>query len=160
MGFAALMRDPAVYASGFDLPHPSVEQWHHTLQRHGPNDHWLGAIAEDQLVGWGCITVQSDMRRRHAGVLGLAIARAWWGRGVGTAVMRELLSLADDWLNLQRLELSVFTSNARAVALYERHGFETEGTQRAHALRAGRFEDTYLMSRLHPRPASVAVRAR
>jgi L-phenylalanine/L-methionine N-acetyltransferase len=152
---AMLMRDPEIYRSMLDLPHPAVEDWQHTLSKLGPNDHWLCALAEDQLVGWGSLTVHADMARRHTAQLGVVVARAWWGRRVGSALMRELLNLADDWLNLQRVELSVFTGNARAVELYQRHGFEVEGTQRALALREGRYADAYLMSRLHPRPAVV-----
>lgn len=155
---AMLMRDPEVYRNVFDLPHPVMGDWQNTLSRLGPNDHWLCAIADDELVAWGSLAVHADMARRHTAQLGVVVARAWWGRRVGSALMRELLNLADDWLNLQRVELSVFTGNARAVELYERHGFAIEGTQRALALREGRYTDAYLMSRLHPRPAVVGGR--
>ena len=152
---AMVMRDPEVYRGVLDLPHPAVEDWQRTLSTLGANDHWLCAIAEDQLVAWGGLTVHADMARRHSAQLGLVVARPWWGRRIGSELMGELLNLADDWLNLQRVELSVFTGNERAVGLYKRHGFDVEGTQRAHALREGRYADAYLMSRLHPRPAVV-----
>ena len=155
LSLAMLMRDPEIYRSVLDLPHPAVEGWQHTLSRLGTNDHWLCAIVEGDLVAWGSLTVHADMARRHSAQLGLVVARPWWGRRIGSALVGELLNLADDWLNLQRVELSVFTGNERAVGLYKRHGFDVEGTQRAHALREGRYADAYLMSRLHPRPAVV-----
>ena len=51
-----------------------------------------------------------------------------------------------------RIELTVYTDNARAIALYEKSGFVHEGTHRAYALRHGRFVDAHAMARLHPDP--------
>ncbi|WP_246777034.1 hypothetical protein [Microvirga sp. VF16] len=42
--------------------------------------------------------------------------------------MRELVDAADDWLGLRRMELTVYTDKGRAIRLYQRFGFETEGT--------------------------------
>ena len=50
-------------------------------------------------------------------------------------------------MNPKRLELTVFVDNAPAIALYERHGFTTEGTFRAYAFRDGVFVDAYAMAR-------------
>ncbi|ANY77849.1 GNAT family acetyltransferase [Microvirga ossetica] len=70
------------------------------------------------------------------------------GRGIGTRLLRELIEIADDWLNLRRIELTVYVDNARAIALYERHGFEIEGTHRDYAFRGGAFVDAYAMARV------------
>ena len=72
------------------------------------------------------------------------------GRGVGTALMTAAIELADRWLNLQRLELSVYTDNLAAMALYRKFGFSIEGTCRAYAFRDGEYVDAYMMARLHP----------
>ncbi len=71
-------------------------------------------------------------------------------RGIGRALMGEIITIADDWYNLRRLELTVFTDNAPAIALYERFGFEREGTHRAFAYRAGAYIDAYAMARIRP----------
>ncbi len=42
--------------------------------------------------------------------------------------MQAVLDIADNWLNLTRLELTVFADNERAVRLYTRTGFEVEGS--------------------------------
>jgi putative acetyltransferase len=55
----------------------------------------------------------------------------WQGKGVGSALMRAALDLADNWLGLRRLELNVHADNERAIALYRKFGFEIEGTHRA-----------------------------
>ncbi len=43
--------------------------------------------------------------------------------------MSEILDLADTWLMLVRIELGVFTDNEKAIKLYEKFGFEIEGTK-------------------------------
>jgi putative acetyltransferase len=53
--------------------------------------------------------------------------------------------------------LQVYTDNVAALALYRKFGFDREGTLRAHALRDGRFVDSHLMARLHPRQPQVDV---
>jgi putative acetyltransferase len=42
--------------------------------------------------------------------------------------MRACVDLADKWLNLTRLGLEVYTDNEPEIRLYERFGFEREGT--------------------------------
>jgi putative acetyltransferase len=91
-----------------------------------------------------------DGRRNHAAHLGMGVHDDYAGRGIGTALLRALLDTADNWINLKRLELTVFVDNAPAVALYERHGFENEGTLRAYAFRNGAFVDAYAMARIRP----------
>ena len=74
----------------------------------------------------------------------------WQGKGIGTALMRACVEMADKWLNLTRLELEVYTDNEAAIRLYERFGFEREGTLRQYAFRDGQYVDSYLMARLRP----------
>ena len=64
--------------------------------------------------------------------------------------MQAALELADGWLNYQRLELSVYTDNLAALALYRKFGFVIEGTFRAYAFRDGQYVDSYAMARMHP----------
>ncbi len=86
---------------------------------------------------------RQEGRRGHVGVIGMAVHDAYAGRGAGTALMAAAVDQADRWLlNLVRLELCVWTDNARAIALYERFGFEREGvTAQLHALRDGAYTD-------------------
>tara|TARA_B100001105_G_scaffold255365_1_gene254351 strand:- start:3983 stop:4501 length:519 start_codon:yes stop_codon:yes gene_type:complete len=84
-------------------------------------------------------------RVRHATSLALGVRRSHWGRGAGSALLTEALIWAR-LSGLVRVELTVHTSNERAVALYRRHGFEIEGTKRSSLLVNGRYVDEYLMS--------------
>ncbi len=78
----------------------------------------------------------------------MAVRDDWQGKGVGTALMEAALDLADNWLNLTRIELRVYVDNAAAIALYEKFGFEVEGTHRRLAFRDGEYVDSYSMARV------------
>ena len=108
----------------------------------------LVACVEGEVVGHLGLEAYARPRRRHAGEVGVAVRDDWQGRGVGTALMGAALELADDWLGLTRVELVVYADNAAGVALYEKFGFEVEGTHRRYAFRDGGYVDAYAMARL------------
>ena len=87
-------------------------------------------------------------RRRHAAHVGLIVHENWHAKGVGTALMKALIDSADNWLNLSRLELTVFTDNDPAVKLYKKLGFVIEGTHKKYAFRDGELADVYAMARV------------
>ncbi len=80
------------------------------------------------------------------------MAKDWQGQGVGDLLMAALTDWSDNWAHVLRIELTVFADNARAIALYQRHGFEKEGHMNAYALRDGIYTDACAMARLHPKP--------
>lgn len=106
------------------------------------------ALVEGKAVGSASLHRQERHRRSHAGDIGMAVHDAYAGRGVGTALLAALVDLADNWWNLRRIELDVYADNARAIALYERFGFEREGLRRAFAWRDGGYVDSLSMARL------------
>jgi len=141
--------DESVYAGTLQLPYPSREVWRKRLAEIPEGDYMLVACIGDEIVGnAGLHASGKSPRRAHVMHLGLAVCGKWQGKGVGTALMRALVDLADNWLNVIRLELTVFTDNERAVALYRKFGFEIEGTHRGYALRAGQYVDVYAMARV------------
>jgi putative acetyltransferase len=158
-GMARLMGDPATLGNLLQLPYPSVEAWRARLaelDQPGRIDLLLVAEADGGLVGnAGLNPVGTALRRRHAMHLGITIDKAWHGRGVGTQLMAALLDAADRWLGCLRIELTVYTDNEPAIALYRKFGFVIEGTHRAFALRDGLYVDALAMARLHPNPPRI-----
>lgn len=153
--FEAIWRtfqDESAYSGTLQLPYPSREAWRKRLAEPAETDYVLVACAGDEVVGHaGLHGAGKTPRRAHAMGIGLAVPSAWQGRGVGGALVGALVGLADGWLNVFRLELTVYADNARAIALYTRFGFEIEGTHRAYALRDGRYVDALAMARLNPK---------
>jgi len=109
------------------------------------------AVVSDRVVGMLSLdTFPNKPRRKHVGTFGICVHDEWQGKGVGAALMRAALDLADNWLNLTRMELEVYADNEAAIRLYERFGFEHEGTLRQHAFRDGKYVDAKMMARLRP----------
>lgn len=77
----------------------------------------------------------------------------WRGRGLGTEAVRLLVDFAFNDLNLHRVGLQVFRTNARAIRSYERAGFRREGTLREAAYVDGRYVDVLVMAVLHDEAA-------
>jgi putative acetyltransferase len=141
---------PNACAGTLQLPFTSLES---RERRHatGPADATrLVAVIGGKVIGMIFLVREANPRRIHAGSLGMAVHDAYAGRGVGTALMATIVELADNWLQLKRLELNVYADNARAIALYERFGFQREGLCRAYAWRGGAYVDSLTMARLRP----------
>ena len=158
---ARFMNDPAVFAGLMQLPFTNEEVWRTRLTEMcepGRQDLLLvGELHGDVVGSAGLHPVGTSLRRRHAMMLGISIAREAQGRGVGKAMMAALCDYADRWAGVLRLELCVYTDNEAAIALYRKFGFEIEGTHRAYALRDGRYADVHAMARLHPSPPRIGA---
>ncbi|MEO7908492.1 MAG: GNAT family protein [Roseiflexaceae bacterium] len=72
------------------------------------------------------------------------------GQGYGTEALGLALQFAFQELNLHRVQLTVFSYNQRAIALYEKLGFQREGIFREHLERDGTRFDMYLYGMLRP----------
>lgn len=147
----ALRRMPGVFENTMGLPSDRVVQTGEFIAGLDVDDHQFVAAAENgHVVGLAGLQLFANPRKRHAASLGIYVHTDYQNQGAGTALIKALLDLADNWLMLVRLELDVYTDNARAIHLYEKLGFEREGVLRKAAIRGGRYADLLMMSRLRP----------
>lgn len=158
---AEQLADPDVFPGLLQLPYANVEAWQQRLSAPAvPGSPELLLIAErdGHAVGnAGLHPAGPQLRRRHAMMLGISVSPSAQGQGIGNALMAAMLDYADNWAQVLRIELTVFSDNERAIRLYERHGFEHEGCHKAYALRNGVYVDALAMARLHPRQPVVRV---
>jgi putative acetyltransferase len=89
------------------------------------------------------------MKHRNSHIIylgGVAIDPDHIGRGIGTAMIRSAVELARQQ-GFKRMELTVATSNDRAIRVYERVGFRFEGVLRDYSYLAseGRYIDEQVM---------------
>jgi putative acetyltransferase len=140
---------PKVVWGTLQLPYSSSEKYRVRLAEPAQGAHTLVACIDGEVVGHLNLMTRPDSpRRKHAGGIGMGVHDDWQGKGVGSALMEALIDLADNWLNLTRLELTVYIDNEPAVKLYQKYGFEIEGQLRRYAFRAGQYVDVYHMARL------------
>jgi putative acetyltransferase len=129
----------------FPSERESVTRKH--LESFGPNDHVLVAEADGRVVAQAELHVR-DGKLRHTGWIAIAVHDAFWGRGIGRALIERLLDLADRWLGLVRVDLDVAADNKRAVDLYEKLGFVVEGRLRKARYFDGGYGDILIMARV------------
>jgi putative acetyltransferase len=147
----AIYMGPKAIAGTLQLPYPSLEGWRKRVADLAPDDYFLVATIAGDVVGNLLLHQTSrSPRRRHVATIAIAVRDDRHGQGIGAALMRAGIEMADGWFNYRRLELTVFTDNLAALGLYRRFGFAIEGTCLAYAFRDGRYVDTYAMARLHP----------
>jgi len=150
----ATFATPRAMAGTLQLPYPTADMWRKRIAENAVDDYLLVAEVAGKVVGnLGLHVASRSPRRRHAASIGMSVHDDWQRRGVGSALMAAAVDIADNWLNYRRVELTVYTDNTAALALYRKFGFEVEGTHRDYAFRDGRYIDAYAMARL--RPASV-----
>ena len=146
---------PKATSGTLQIPYPSMEMWRERLSKAPAELMLLVALVDGKLVGNAGLDLSPRRRRTHAAHLGMAVHDQYHNLGVGSALMAAITSQADNWLNLLRLELTVFTDNQAAIGLYQKFGFVIEGTHVAFALRNGEYADVYAMARLHPNQPRV-----
>ncbi|WP_411168243.1 GNAT family N-acetyltransferase [Clostridium sp. MB05] len=154
-GINALRRMPGVFENILGIPSERVKRNEDFIVNMDGNQHQFVAITknkngEEQIIGSAGLTINANPRTRHSGSIGIMIHKDYQNMGVGTALMEALLDVADNWLMLIRVELTVFEDNKRAIHLYEKFGFEKEGLKRLASIRNGKYENEYLMARINP----------
>jgi len=157
--YVRIMGDPEVFAGlNADAVHRRAIWRNRLTESTAPGKQDLLLVAEKagEVVGTAGLHPAGPMtRRRHAMLLGICVAKASQRQGIGSALMKALCDYADSWVGALRLELTVYTDNAGAIALYRKFGFVIEGTLRGYALRGGVYVDAHAMARLHPSPPRI-----
>jgi putative acetyltransferase len=139
---------PRVIWGTLQIPYPSIDIWRQRLTETPEGTIRLAACIEGEMVGQLDIHTLNYPRRKHAGqIIGMAVRDDCQGKGVGSALLQAALEMADQWLNLRRLELEVYADNEPAVHLYQKNGFVIEGTLTGYAYRAGQYVDVLTMAR-------------
>jgi RimJ/RimL family protein N-acetyltransferase len=104
----------------------------------------IQTLADDRLIGF--VGLDGILWNHGDSFVGIGLGeREYWGKGYGTDAMRLMLRYAFNELNLQRVSLTVFEYNPRAIRSYEKAGFVLEGRVRLSMKREGRRWDLIYM---------------
>jgi len=119
------------------------------VQMHGRNAGWLYLVAQvdGAVVGSLDFAARREPQKQHTGALSMLVAEEWRDRGIGTALLRTLLGWAREEPSIEKVGLSVVSTNAPAIHLYNKYGFGEEGRLRcANKLEGGQYADDFLMA--------------
>lgn len=128
----------------------SVDEERAILSKAAESENSLFLVAEVNRDIVGVLSYSGGRRKatRHVASLGLSVRAAWQGHGVGTDLLTEAIRRAKESGCIRRLELYVYADNERAIRLYKRLGFVTEGVREKAVLREGQYIDELAMALL------------
>ena len=86
-------------------------------------------LVDGKIVGIASIMWSHAIKTKHRASIGIALVREFWGQGIGTALMGELVRIAEESEDLLQIELDFIEGNSRARALYEKFGFRIVGVK-------------------------------
>lgn len=83
-GVAALYNEPAVCRQVLQMPFQSVEMWRKRLVMDNERRLQLVALQGAEVIGQLGLEQYLRVRQSHVGSLGMGVAPAWQGKGVGS----------------------------------------------------------------------------
>ncbi len=86
------------------------------------------ALLDGQIVGIGNVNPKRNnkVRYRHVCLIGVSVLKQFWGLGIASAIMNELINFAKK-VKFEQIELNVVSTNESAIHLYKKFGFVEEG---------------------------------
>jgi putative acetyltransferase len=137
-----------LYSDTLQLPFPTIARWQERLGDTSPSTFSFVACDGERIAGQITLRIEPNLRRRHVASFGMGVDASYHGQGVGSLLLKTITDLCDNWINVRRIELTVFVDNHAALALYQKFGFEIEGTSKCFAVRDGKFVDAHHMGRV------------
>lgn len=101
---------------------------------------------DGRVMGMGNISKNSGALS-HTGELGCGHKKGIRGKEIGTKLVKDLFKEAVERLDLEIVELRVYSTNEPAQNLYEKVGFEEVGTIENGACHKGNYKDVIIMKK-------------
>ena len=118
------------------------------MMKPNANEKAFAIEAEDGSLIGDCALCQISWEDRRAGLAICIGDKTRWGHGYGTDATRALVRFGFEEMNLNRIWLTVYADNPRAIRCYEKVGFVREGVKRQAVYHDGKFVDEVMMSML------------
>ena len=92
-----------------------------------PHSRFFLALDGDRIIGSSTVNGFGNPRLRHRATVAITVLRKYWGRGIGTALMEQMIAFCRE-TGAELLSLEVRSDNERAKALYRKFGFTAFGS--------------------------------
>lgn len=132
-----------------DIPYPITqneeEKWFESITALGDTYKFaIETLEDNQFIG-GCSINNVDWKNSVATV-GIFIGKKdCWGKGYGTDAMRTLISFIFMEMNINKIKLTCYSFNDRAIKSYEKCGFSIEGILKQEMYKNGSYHDKIIM---------------
>ena len=130
------------------VPESSREDWDKTIKEI-KNRKGLTIVAQvnEETVGMAYVVRGKIEKNSHIGFLGISILKKFRGIGIGTAMMNHLIEWSEKQEGLEKISLTVFSTNKAAINLYRKFGFKVEGVNKKQYKIEGKYIDEITMGK-------------
>ncbi|MCX6766423.1 MAG: GNAT family N-acetyltransferase [Candidatus Moranbacteria bacterium] len=145
--------DKTVSRNLSSLPHPYTEKdarfWigkQIELQRQKNPENIVFAIEIGNQVA-GTIGLHK-IKCGHKAELGFWLGREFWGGGIMTDAVKDVVNFGFKNLKLRRIYAGVFLSNKGSARVLEKNGFKLEGISKKEVKKDNKFIDAYIFAKV------------
>jgi RimJ/RimL family protein N-acetyltransferase len=131
------------------FPRERIESWTTNINY----DELLAIVAVveengvQRIIGSASLKFYREEALQHKAELGITVHDSYQNRGIGTALIKHVISIAK-MKNLSKIHLNASATNDRAIKLYKKVGFVVEGKLCKESYVNGEYRDEYRMARL------------
>ena len=109
------------------------------------NSEILIAKVDNEIISIGTITSTQKAKGKHVGTLGIVISEKYCNVGLGTKIIKKLISLAKENGITKKINLDTNETNHRGIHLYKKLGFKEEGRLKNENYMNGVYSDIIVM---------------
>jgi RimJ/RimL family protein N-acetyltransferase len=149
---AKLINNRAIARNLLSVPHPykmaDAREWFRRIRnnRRRKNPTWINFVIE--IDGQFAGDIGLFRFAGHKAELGYWLAKSYWGLGIMTAVVKEVVKFGFRELGLRRIYAHVFIFNKASARVLEKAGFKFEGRLAKNVRKGDRLLDEYLFARV------------
>jgi len=130
------------------VPESSREDWRETIKEiERRKGSIIVARTDGKIVGMAYLVRGKFEKDRHVAFLGISVLKEFRGGGIGAGLIDKLMRWAEKQQGLEKISLTVFSTNRPAINLYRKFGFYKEGLSRRQYRIDGKYVDEVTMSK-------------
>ncbi len=128
----------------FDISQKKEERFIERFSR-GERDIMLVALDGEKIVANASLEANRVKRYSHRSELSITVLREYWGRGIGSRLLEEMIDFAR-FVGTEIIYLEARADNTRAVSLYKKFGFSENCKFEKFFKIDGKYYDAVLMT--------------
>lgn len=134
------------YPEEWNISLEQEEGWVNRL-RSSPDALAITCYVDGEVAGNCEINFRGGMKTSHRATIAIAILKAYWNLGIGSAMFEELIAAACE-RGTEIMELEFIEGNERAKRLYEKFGFRVVSEKpNAFKLKDGTYQKDFYMQK-------------
>jgi RimJ/RimL family protein N-acetyltransferase len=103
----------------------------------------MAIIYKGNIAGSIGITPGNDVYRKSIEI-GYFVAENYWGKGIATSAVAEILEYVQNGFDVIRIDANVFSNNAASMKVLEKNGFHLEGIRKKAVIKNNVIMDDYV----------------